>query len=248
MHKSKFYYIRVKLDANMQYFIKICVSVNVLPSPARVNRHQRGFFQQQLGTDTGTHSQTKHHGERKTLNGGQHEIPSLKAQGLLMRRKRRWWKSQRRDGKQLEKKAPWIGSSRCICIHRYLSSKHRVCTRPSAIPSVAFSLVFLWACQNGWVSDTCACSWDSPVVGLLCSTSIWLVLLHPIIFYFVMFVYYLLEAYSFLIGDRMEIDPEGRGSREKQGWLGGRQTVIRIYYMRKESLLNEKKQQKNVFP
>lgn len=60
--------------------LKICVSMNVLPSPARVSRHQRGFFQQQMGTDTGTYSQTKHQGERKTLNGGQHEIPSLTVQ------------------------------------------------------------------------------------------------------------------------------------------------------------------------
>jgi hypothetical protein len=43
---------------------------------------------------------------------------------------------------------------------------------------------------------------------------------------------YLLEDCSFLMRNRKEVDPKGRGSRED---LGG-ETVIRIYCMRKESV------------
>lgn len=58
-----------------------------------------------------------------------------------------------------------------------------------------------------------------------------------IIFYFVMFCYYLLGACSFLMRDRKGMDRDGRRCGEELGDIQGRETVIRIYCMRKGSTI-----------
>lgn len=51
-----------------------------------------------------------------------------------------------------------------------------------------------------------------------------------------MFCFCLLEANPFLTRDRKGVEPYGRGSGVELGGEGG-ETIIRIYYMRKESVL-----------
>jgi hypothetical protein len=67
-----------------------------------------------------------------------------------------------------------------------------------------------------------------------------MILLYSILFYFVMFCCYLLEACSFLRRDRKEVDLDGRRGREELGGIEGREAVIRKYCMRKESIFNKR--------
>ena len=60
------------------------------------------------------------------------------------------------------------------------------------------------------------------------------------IFYFTMFGCYLLGVCAFLISNRKGVDPEKRRSGEELGRVGGDETIIKIYCMRKESILNIK--------
>ena len=48
-----------------------------------------------------------------------------------------------------------------------------------------------------------------------------------------MFGCYLLEACSFLMRDRKGVDLDGRDGGEELGGVEGEETVIRIYYVRK---------------
>lgn len=57
-----------------------------------------------------------------------------------------------------------------------------------------------------------------------------------LVFYFVVFGCHPLEACSFPTRDGKGVDLEGRG----WGGVEGRETVIRIYYIRKESILSKK--------
>lgn len=64
------------------------------------------------------------------------------------------------------------------------------------------------------VSDSCAFSWDSLSPIVLSSLDAF----YLIMFYFLVFVFYLLEDYYFLMGDRKEVDLEkrkGGGNREE---------------------------------
>lgn len=58
--------------------------------------------------------------------------------------------------------------------------------------------------------------------------------------YFAMFGFYFLQACSFLMGDRKGVDPEGRGSAEELEGAEGGETVIRMYWMKKESIFNQR--------
>ena len=53
-----------------------------------------------------------------------------------------------------------------------------------------------------------------------------------------MFGCYLLETYSFLIRDR-GVDPERRRNGESLGGREGRESVIQVHCMRKESIFNK---------
>lgn len=66
-------------------------------------------------------------------------------------------------------------------------------------------------------------------------------LFYFIIFYFVRFCCYLLDACSFLIKDINGVDPDGRGGREEVGGVEEGKTVIRIYYMRISLFFNKRK-------
>ena len=78
------------------------------------------------------------------------------------------------------------------------------------------------------------------LLGCYVQLSILKFLLH-LIFYFVIFGCYLLEACSFLMRDRKGVDLEGRRGGEDLGRVEGEETIIRIYYMRKESIFNKRK-------
>lgn len=54
-----------------------------------------------------------------------------------------------------------------------------------------------------------------------------------------MFGCYFLEACSFLTRDRKGVDWDGRGGGEGLGGVEGGETIIRIYYVRNESIFNE---------
>lgn len=41
------------------------------------------------------------------------------------------------------------------------------------------------------------------------------------------------------------VDPDGMGGREKLGWVEGWNTIISIYYMRKESIFNKGRKEKD---
>lgn len=65
------------------------------------------------------------------------------------------------------------------------------------------------------------------------------VLLHFVLFYFVMFGCYRLDARSFLMRDGKGTDLDGREVGEELRGVGGGETVIRIYCMRKEPIFNK---------
>lgn len=54
------------------------------------------------------------------------------------------------------------------------------------------------------------------------------VLVSSYIFYFVMFGYHLLEAFSFLMRDRNGLDPEGKKYEEELEGVDGEKTMIGI--------------------
>jgi hypothetical protein len=92
----------------------------------------------------------------------------------------------------------------------------------------------LLAFENEWISDCLACSWVSfPPLELPCPTSMGYVLLHLIIFYFVVVGCHLLEACSFLIKDLNWIYLEGMGGVEELIGVEKGKIAIRIYYMKK---------------
>lgn len=81
-----------------------------------------------------------------------------------------------------------------------------------------------------WLSEDCAYSWGPfPSVGLSCSASMGWVLFNLIIFYFIMLVLFP-RRLSFLMRDRK--GPELEGGRGTGG-VEGRETIARIYHMRK---------------
>ena len=56
-----------------------------------------------------------------------------------------------------------------------------------------------------------------------------------------MFGCFLLEACSFLMKDRKGVDLEERGGGEELGRVEERETIIRKYCLRKESIFNKSK-------
>ena len=66
------------------------------------------------------------------------------------------------------------------------------------------------------------------LLGCYVQLSILKLLLH-LIFYFVIFGCYLLEACSFLMRHKKEMDLDGRGGGEEIGKVEGGETIIRIY-------------------
>lgn len=74
-----------------------------------------------------------------------------------------------------------------------------------------------------------------PPVGLSCSTSIWEILLHFIIFF--MFDHYFLKFCSFIMQGRKWTQRRGKG--EKLGGMERRGTIIRLYCKGNESILNK---------
>lgn len=74
-----------------------------------------------------------------------------------------------------------------------------------------------------------------PPVGLSCSTSIWEILLHFIIFF--MFDHYFLKVCSFIMQGRKCTQRRGKG--EKLGGMERRGTIIRLYCKGNESILNK---------
>ena len=54
-----------------------------------------------------------------------------------------------------------------------------------------------------------------------------------------MFGCYLLEACSFLMTDRKGVDPEKRRGGEELGGVQGRESIIRVYCIKKDSILNK---------
>lgn len=64
---------------------------------------------------------------------------------------------------------------------------------------------------------------------------------HLIVFYYIMFGCYLIEACSFTMRDRKEADLGRRGSGEELGRVGGGETIIKIYCNRKEPIFNGKR-------
>lgn len=102
-------------------------------------------------------------------------------------------------------------------------------------------------CENKWIFDSFAWSWDPfPSVGLPCPTLIWEFLLN-LIFYFVLFCYYLLDTHSFLMRNRKGVNLEGRGGwGEIGGSRGSRNYNQDILYEIRISFQWEKKQE-NVY-
>lgn len=64
------------------------------------------------------------------------------------------------------------------------------------------------------------------------------VLFYLIIFYFVMFGCFLLEACYFLMRNKKGVDLERRGGGEELGGVETVETILRIYCVRKESIFN----------
>lgn len=61
-----------------------------------------------------------------------------------------------------------------------------------------------------------------------------------LIFYFIILGCYLWGSCSILMRERQDIDLKGRGGR-KMEIVEGRETIIRIYYIRKQSIFNKRK-------
>ena len=108
---------------------------------------------------------------------------------------------------------------------------------------IASSLGFLW---DSWV-----CRWIDLwflclLLGLLFHLFIALSSLDVMVFvlsYYTLFCHVgwcLLKACSFLMRDRKGVDSEGRGDREELEGVRGRITGIKIYYIRKDSLFNNR--------
>ena len=70
-----------------------------------------------------------------------------------------------------------------------------------------------------------------------------IVLLYLIMFYFVEFRCYLIEACSFLMRSRNGGDLEEQGGREDMRRVEGEKTIIKVYFMRKETIFNLKRKE-----
>lgn len=91
-------------------------------------------------------------------------------------------------------------------------------------------------CMNEWVSDTCAFSRGSSLLG--CFVQLRCDGFYFFSLYFFCYIHcYLSENHSFLTRDRKEVALDGRGVWEKLGRVEGEENVIRIYYMRKKNLI-----------
>lgn len=93
---------------------------------------------------------------------------------------------------------------------------------------------------NKWVSDSYVFSWDFfSAVGLPCPASMWL--FSFILLYSICYVLSLsLRRLFFSNRHRKAVDLDGRGNREELGRAEGSETVIRIHYMRKESIFSKR--------
>lgn len=86
--------------------------------------------------------------------------------------------------------------------------------------------------------------WSFPPVGLPCPPSIWWFLFYLIIFSFVMFGCCLLDACSFLMGDKMR-ESRGEGRREGRNYNCALMYEKRIYFKNREKgRTNKQKHQK----
>lgn len=74
-------------------------------------------------------------------------------------------------------------------------------------------------------------------------THMYLFVLYLCILYFVLLYYYLLEACSFIVRDRTGMDPDERGGGEELKGTDRKETIIRIYHVKNESILNKRKNQ-----
>ena len=181
--------------------------------------------------------------------GGLHQMPLFRVQWIPQKRKwtdcksQRGWKSSGEQGPlyQLSKArsdlteteaantgAKWLHQLLCVCI-------------------IGISLCFRGTldCDNECDSDYCDYSWDPFLpVGWPWSTSLWEFLLHFIIFCFIMFGCYLIDACSFLMrekGSRSwgEIRRRVTGSSRRRG--NYYQDILyeeMIYFQQKEKMKN----------
>lgn len=102
---------------------------------------------------------------------------------------------------------PYVGLCQALCVY-----------------IIAINLEFIWThnCERMEISDTIACSqYSCPSGGLSCPTLITQLLTH-LVFYFVVFVCYLLEASSSLLKKDRKSGSRGKGSWKETGRSGGR--------------------------
>lgn len=91
-------------------------------------------------------------------------------------------------------------------------------------------------CVNEWLSDTCAFSRGSSLLG--CFVRLRCDGFYFFLSYFFCYIHcHLSESYSFLTRDRKGVALDGRGGWEELGGVEGGGNVIRIYYMRKNPIL-----------
>lgn len=102
---------------------------------------------------------------------------------------------------------PYVGLSQALCVY-----------------IIAINLEFIWThnCERMEISDTIVCSqYSCPSGGLSCPTLISQLLTH-LVFYFVVFVCYLLEASSSLLKRDRKSGSRRKGSWKETGRSGGR--------------------------
>lgn len=114
-----------------------------------------------------------------------------------------------------------------------------VCTRSAALYVIASTLTFRRTpeCMNKWISDSCAFSWRfffllDFLVQIWCDRFYF----YGIIFYFMMFGCYLLEACFVLIRDIKGEDPDVKGCGKEIGQVEWEETVIRDYFNTMEKI------------
>lgn len=105
-----------------------------------------------------------------------------------------------------------------------------------------FQISVVWWLLSVWISGSLTLESALGFPLLVCFVQLWCAgLFHITNFKFDMLYCYFLEACSFLTRARKGVNPDGKGSRENLGGMEGGETVIRVYYIIKESSFNQER-------
>lgn len=123
--------------------------------------------------------------------------------------------------------------------HRDYGGKHRALR---GLHSIHILYVHIMASKLSVFMKLLSVQTHGSLILLSSFFSCWLFLssnFYLIVFYLsIMFYYYLLEACSLLIIDRKEVNLDGKGGMNDLGRVNLGKTIIRMYYVPKESIFN----------